>query len=92
MKKLLLSAIAASILITSCSKEGYMYNHDYTFDKTKFGYASGSFVVDHVLTNAEEKQWLNEMNQRIIDNLNRAGHNYKLEDIDTSFVYLVRKY
>lgn len=83
--------IIAVLGLASCKKEGYTYNHDYTFDKTKFGYASGSFITDHLLTKEEERNWCYEMDKRVVDNLNHNPSNhYELSDIDTSFVYLVR--
>ena len=91
MNKSILTLIVASIGLTSCTKEDYIYNHCYTFDKTKFGVASGSFFTDHLLTKEEERNWCYEMDKRIIENLNNNPKNhYEISDIDTSYVYLVR--
>jgi hypothetical protein len=90
MNKQIAIVIIALFSMSSCSKNDYMYNHCYTFDKTKFGVASSSFIVDHILSKEEERNWCYEMDKTKIENLNNAGHNYKLEDIDTSYVYLIR--
>lgn len=90
MNKQIAIVIIALFSLSSCSKNDYMYNHCYTFDKTKFGVASSSFTVDHELSKQEELNWCYEMDRKKIENLNNSGHNYELSDIDTSYVYLVR--
>lgn len=90
MKKLIL-IIAVVIGLSSCQKEQYVYNHCYTFDKTKFGYASSSFWVDYPLNEQQKKDWCNLMNERVIKNLKRTNPNITVADIDTSYVYLVEK-
>ena len=92
MKKITLPLIVLAITLCSCGKEDVMYNHCYTFDKTKFGVASSSFLVDHILSKEEEKSWCAEMNNRVIENLKRNNPNIEVEDIDTSYVYLVREF
>lgn len=70
-----------------------MYNHCYTFDKSKFGYFSGSFSVDHVLSKDEEIAWNQEMDRKVINTYNsNPANNYQLSDIDTSYVYLIREF
>jgi hypothetical protein len=90
MKKIILPLILLVVTLSSCEKMDVMYNHCYTFDKTKFGVASSSFMVDHVLTKEEEKKWCAEMNNRVIENLKKRQPNLTINDIDTSYVYLVR--
>jgi len=48
-------------------------------------------MVDHVLTKEEEKKWCAEMNNRVIENLKKRQPNLTINDIDTSYVYLVRE-
>ncbi len=91
MKKIIIPIIAI-ITLCSCGKEDVMYNHCYTFDKTKFGVASSSFFVSHVLSKEEERKWCAEMNNRVIENLKRNNPNIEVKDIDTSYVYLVREF
>jgi hypothetical protein len=88
MKKLIL-IIAVVIGLSSCQKEQYVYNHCYTFDKTKFGVASSSFWVDHPLNEQEKKDWCYLMNTRVIENQKRTNPNITMADIDTSYVYMV---
>lgn len=89
MKKLTILAIV-SVALASCSKEDYLYNHCYTFDKTKFGVASSSFFQDHELSKQEQEKWCREMDRKVIETLNKNPNNhYELSDIDTSYVYLV---
>jgi hypothetical protein len=92
MNKSIAVIIAIAVVgLTSCSKNDYMYNHCYTFDKTKFGVGSRPFTVDHELSKQEQVNWCYEMDKRLIETLNQnPSNNYKLEDIDTSYVYLVR--
>jgi len=85
----LIAIIFTVIALSSCKKEGYVYNHDYKFDKKEDCYSSGAFTVDHILTKEEEKQWCNEMNQKMVDTRNSFGGHYTVNDIDTSFVYYI---
>jgi len=89
MNKIILPLLLAAS-ISSCTKDDYVYNHCYTFDKTKFGVASSSFFQDHELSEQERKDWCLEMNKKVIRNLNsNPNYHYELSDIDTSYVYLV---
>lgn len=93
MNKTFAIIITAIVGLTSCSVDDHMYNHCYTFDKTKFGVASSSFTVDHKLSKDEELKWCAEMNRKVIETLNsNPNHHYELSDIDTSYVYLVREF
>jgi hypothetical protein len=89
MKKLILF-IAVVIGLSSCTKEEYVYNHCYTFDKSKFGYGSNSFSVDHPLNEQEKKDWCYIMNTRVVENQKRINPNITMADIDTSYVYMFK--
>lgn len=91
MKKIIIGILGV-VVLCSCGKEDVMYNHCYTFDKTKFGVASSSFMVSHILSKEEERKWCAEMNNRVIENLKRSNPSIEVEDIDTSYVYLVREF
>lgn len=88
MRNLFIIVISV-VTFSSCQKEGYVYNHNYKFDKNEDAYSSGSFTTDHILTKEEEKQWCNEMDNKIVDIRNSYGGNFQLSDIDTSFVYYI---
>ena len=88
MKKLII-IIVSVIGLTSCEKQDYVYNHCYTFDKTKFGYASSSFFVGHELSEQERKDWCYTMDLKVVENYKRTNPNITIEDIDTSYVYMV---
>lgn len=91
MKKLII-IIGAIFTLSSCTKEDYVYNHCYTLDKSKFGYASSSFFVGHELSEQEKKDWCYTLDLKVVDNQRRTNPNFKLEDIDTSYVYKIEKW
>jgi hypothetical protein len=74
---------------TSCQKEDYVYNHCYTFDKTKFGVASSTFFVSHELSEQEKKDWCYTMDLKVIENYKKKNPSITIEDLDTSYVYMV---
>lgn len=70
--------------LSSCQKEGYIYNHSYKCTKNQQGWSSGAFIVDHVLSDVEEEEWRKTMDKRVIEQGATS-----LGTIDTSYVYFV---
>lgn len=83
MKNIILS-ISIIVCLSSCSKEGYIYNHSYKCTKNQQGWSSGSFIVDHILSDEEEKNWCEAMNKKVLEQgVSSTGI------IDTAYVYFV---
>lgn len=92
LKSIVLVAFVA-FSVASCSVDDHYYNHCYTFDKSRFGYASGGFTVDHELSKEEQKKWCDELCRKVIESLNNNPNNhYELSDIDTAYVYLAKSF
>lgn len=70
--------------LSSCQKEGYIYNHNYKSVRTQQSWSSGAFIVDHVLSDVEEEEWRKTMDKRVIEQGATS-----LGTIDTSYVYFV---